>query len=50
MAFIETEVGSSWFIFELVVDALFAADVYVNCNSAYFDEEGKFISARGKIM
>jgi hypothetical protein len=50
MAFIETEYMSDWFVFELVIDFLFACDVYVNCNSAYYDDEGKFVKSRGKIF
>jgi hypothetical protein len=50
MAFLESDWLTPWFFVELMIDSLFIIDVYVNINSAYFNDEGRFIKKRNEIL
>jgi hypothetical protein len=50
LAFIESQPYDAWFVFDLMIDILFFIDVLVNCNTAYYNSEGKLISSRIRIF
>jgi hyperpolarization activated cyclic nucleotide-gated potassium channel 1 len=50
MAFVEEEDQGGWQVWEYIINALFFCDVLVNCCSAYYDNEGKVVTHRGRII
>lgn len=49
MAFIDENVGC-WLVLELIIDILFAIDLLVTINSAFYNEDGTITTDRIIIM
>ena len=49
VCFVDTDTAF-WVVLSYVTDFLFFADVFVNCFSAYFDEEDNIITDHKKII
>lgn len=49
MAFIDDNNGS-WFVLELIIDILFAVDLLITINSAFYNDDGTITTDRKIIM
>ena len=50
LAFVEVPRWSAWFIFDLVIDGLFFTDIFVNCCSAYYNNDSQLVTNRKQIF
>lgn len=50
MAFVESTMWDSWFIFDLMVNMIFILDILINLTCAYTDSEGVLVTSRLKII
>jgi CRP-like cAMP-binding protein len=50
LAFVEEADSGGWLVWEYAVNLLFFVDFIVNCISGYYDNDGKIVLSRGKIL
>lgn len=50
IAFLDYNTRDPWYVLDLVADFIFLIDVFVNCFSAFYDDDGKLVTNNKKIF
>lgn len=50
LAFQDSEIKTNWYYIDLIIDFTFLSDCFLNCFSAFYDDEAKLVKNNKKIF